>query len=114
MGLIICPDCKKEISDKAESCPNCGRPMNALPKKVKICAKCNKNGISSEFQQTTIKKVPSGANFVAGILIVIGIPSLFFAGAGLIPILIATLIISLGKKDYQVLKCPKCKGIIDL
>lgn len=24
MALIVCPDCKKEISDKAKSCPHCG------------------------------------------------------------------------------------------
>lgn len=27
MGLIKCPDCNKEISDMAPSCPNCGRPL---------------------------------------------------------------------------------------
>lgn len=27
MGLIKCPDCGKEISDSAPTCPNCGRPM---------------------------------------------------------------------------------------
>lgn len=28
MALIICPECNKEISDKAASCPNCGHPMS--------------------------------------------------------------------------------------
>lgn len=28
MALINCPECKKEISDKASSCPNCGLPLN--------------------------------------------------------------------------------------
>lgn len=28
MPLITCPDCKKEISDSAVACPNCGRPKN--------------------------------------------------------------------------------------
>lgn len=28
MALISCPECKKEFSDKAESCPNCGCPTN--------------------------------------------------------------------------------------
>ena len=28
MSLIKCPECKKEISDKAKSCPNCGCPIN--------------------------------------------------------------------------------------
>ncbi|PAU95200.1 hypothetical protein CK503_03095 [Aliifodinibius salipaludis] len=27
MGLTTCPDCQKEISELAESCPHCGRPM---------------------------------------------------------------------------------------
>jgi hypothetical protein len=26
MALIVCSDCRKEISDKALSCPNCGAP----------------------------------------------------------------------------------------
>ena len=27
MALIQCPDCGKEISDLAEMCINCGRPI---------------------------------------------------------------------------------------
>jgi uncharacterized membrane protein YvbJ len=29
MALMICPDCGKEISDAAISCPNCGLPRPA-------------------------------------------------------------------------------------
>lgn len=28
MALIYCPECKKQISNKAETCPNCGYPLN--------------------------------------------------------------------------------------
>lgn len=28
MSLINCPECNKQISDKAKSCPNCGCPIN--------------------------------------------------------------------------------------
>lgn len=28
MSLINCPECNKEISDKATTCPNCGNPIN--------------------------------------------------------------------------------------
>lgn len=28
MALINCPECRKEISDKASACPNCGLPIN--------------------------------------------------------------------------------------
>lgn len=27
MGLITCEDCGKEVSERAESCPNCGAPI---------------------------------------------------------------------------------------
>ena len=30
MALIKCPECSKEISDKANNCPNCGCPLSEL------------------------------------------------------------------------------------
>lgn len=39
--LIECPECKNQISDKAEFCPHCGYPMNAI--NTDNC--CNINGI---------------------------------------------------------------------
>ena len=27
MGLINCPECGKEVSDQAQSCPHCGYPL---------------------------------------------------------------------------------------
>lgn len=29
MALIDCPECKRQISDKAPACPHCGNPMMA-------------------------------------------------------------------------------------
>jgi hypothetical protein len=29
MPLVTCPDCGKEVSDQAPSCPSCGRPLAA-------------------------------------------------------------------------------------
>ncbi len=40
MALITCPECKKEISDSANSCPHCGYVINenkSKPKKKKGC-----------------------------------------------------------------------------
>ena len=34
MALIMCPDCKREVSDKAEACPHCGCPLSDTPKRV--------------------------------------------------------------------------------
>lgn len=33
MSLIKCPECGKEISDKAAVCPSCGNPINIIQKK---------------------------------------------------------------------------------
>lgn len=30
MALILCPECNKQISDKASFCPHCGYPINDL------------------------------------------------------------------------------------
>lgn len=30
MALIQCPECGKEISDQAESCPHCGNPLRPV------------------------------------------------------------------------------------
>lgn len=38
MALIKCPECGKEVSDRALSCPSCGFP---LIKNDKICPECN-------------------------------------------------------------------------
>lgn len=46
MALIHCPECNKEISDKATTCPNCGYPIEEMNKPkfssngVNICPKC--------------------------------------------------------------------------
>lgn len=36
MSLIQCPECNKEISNKAETCPNCGCPINAQNTTAKV------------------------------------------------------------------------------
>ena len=48
MSLIKCPECNKEISDKATACPNCGFPIQdkhlnsqaSSTAKTSICPKC--------------------------------------------------------------------------
>ena len=31
MALIVCPECAKEVSDRAKTCPNCGFPLDSSP-----------------------------------------------------------------------------------
>lgn len=40
--LIECSECKKQISDKANNCPNCGCPID----KMKMGNYCNINGMA--------------------------------------------------------------------
>ncbi len=55
MALITCPECGREVSDKATSCPNCGSPINdskdkkfcqhcgeLIDKECVVCPKCGK------------------------------------------------------------------------
>lgn len=36
MALIKCPECGRQISDKAASCPNCGCPIANYPTSIKV------------------------------------------------------------------------------
>lgn len=45
MSLINCPECGKEISDKATNCPNCGYPINNVTdnqEKIIMSGLCNR------------------------------------------------------------------------
>jgi hypothetical protein len=51
MSLVECPDCKKQISNKAPACPHCGRPSITpakaghsvpAPQGGTFCKRCNK------------------------------------------------------------------------
>ena len=58
MALINCPECNKEISDKAIACPNCGFPIQEMiqklnktkfsPTGMNVCPKCGKFYSSKE------------------------------------------------------------------
>lgn len=50
--LINCPECNKEVSDKAEICPNCGYKLQKLEPIIKgvYCPSCLDCGIKTKIE----------------------------------------------------------------
>lgn len=68
MALIKCPECGKEISDKAVSCPGCGMPLDEKGEERKcedllVCPKC----LSEDIER--YKKGFSGGKALAGAIL---------------------------------------------
>ena len=54
MGLMKCPDCKSEVSDRLDACPKCGCPFTEEIKKEALQAeeqKVNNEGIDEITQE---------------------------------------------------------------
>ena len=62
MALVKCPDCGKEISDSAESCPNCGRPMSTVMK----CPNCKSSDVEKISAASKAGSVLMWGVFAAG------------------------------------------------
>lgn len=67
MALIRCPECGKEISDKAAACPNCGTPIAS--KKIPVHFERKKSFVGSGntgvviVDGVTVGSAGNGANF---------------------------------------------------
>lgn len=80
MGMIKCPECGKEISENATSCPNCGSPVKKQPQyqgPIKMCKHCK------EFMPKSYKVCPKCGRKQGGILkwFIIGFVVLIIIGA---------------------------------
>ena len=52
MALIKCPECDKQISDKAESCPHCGYSLEKRPSSNHNNNKTNLNELKNKWNNT--------------------------------------------------------------
>jgi hypothetical protein len=43
MAIISCPECSREVSDKASACPHCGYPLQSVPKEGMVRIKLPSN-----------------------------------------------------------------------
>ena len=118
MGLINCPDCNKEISDRAPACIHCGAPIsdkstneNAISDHM-LCRICLEKDQKFYLSPAELTETPSGAKFVAIAFIFLGVLGFFVLNLGsIVFVLIGILILSLAKKTKKVLRCPNCGGI---
>lgn len=74
MALINCPECGKEISDKAVSCPNCGNPMEQQVKQEEYlcCPNCESRELHAEHKGFSGGKALTGALLMGGIGLLAG------------------------------------------
>jgi DNA-directed RNA polymerase subunit RPC12/RpoP len=86
MALFNCPECGKEISDKAASCPHCGNPINVESEEYLCCPKCQSKELHSQHKGFSGGKALAGAVLTGGIGILAG---------------------TIGSKDVQI-SCLKC------
>jgi|JFJP01.1.fsa_nt_gi uncharacterized membrane protein YvbJ len=78
MAIISCPECSKDISDKALSCPNCGNPIKANQNKTTkwlISKPALKRAFSVDDLPTSINIALTFALSVVALFVVYGIGS---------------------------------------
>ena len=80
MALISCPECGKQISDKAAACPNCGYPISPQPQQVQqpqqeeylCCPRCGSRELHAEHKGFSGGKALAGAFLTGGIGLLAG------------------------------------------
>jgi hypothetical protein len=65
VALLSCPECSKDVSDKALSCPHCGCPRTTAPREHKAEPQPAPRGSTNRFQKFL--------GFFAVVLVVVGI-----------------------------------------
>ena len=103
MALVACPECTRELSDKAAACPHCGAPVASQPA-AQVCGRCGTRLVAME----KAAKVSGGGIFGA-LLFLIGLGVMFgnaLVGIGLM--ILAILIGTFGRTKHLVMVCPRC------
>ena len=91
MALITCPECGKEISDKAKTCPNCGAPVEVKTEAPENEVQSKPN-IADRYRKQQTEKKPKNSSLGIMAVIFSAIGCTFFVG-------IIMGIVDLTKKD---------------
>lgn len=106
MALIVCPECKREVSDQANTCPNCGYVLKKTSK-----PKIRESSLSS------VETSPGvGAGYIVlGVLAIIGGCFLLAVIVGIFAIIGGVGLISLGLQKISGVqhgRCPYCNNSV--
>lgn len=111
--LISCPDCSKEISPRATSCPHCGAPNDSAPltgnqqPAANTAMQCHNCKIA--LVRNTEKSSVSAAGLLGALLFIAGIPCLFLLPLlGIILMIIGILAGIMSKREHAYMVCPQC------
>lgn len=93
MALINCPDCRKEISDRAPTCPNCGAPMHSTP------AVNNGQYVTTQSTAKTYKQMMLIGGILCGIGagVVFGVEDPYAPGFGVLAMTLGIALYALGR-----------------
>lgn len=78
LALINCPECNKEISDKAPACPNCGNPMKdtesepVSQQELLHCPKCDSTNLKTNDKGFSLGKAAVGGVLLGGVGLLAG------------------------------------------
>lgn len=70
MALINCPECGKEISDKAKACPHCGYPLSTKEETYRKTEAKPKTANEIEREKKVITRCVYGVILFIGLIIV--------------------------------------------
>jgi len=74
MPLIACPECKREVSDRAASCPQCGCPLSPIPQSRASTAPRQKVNVEQTNKDWKLMKVGSVLLCIIGTVMVFSVP----------------------------------------
>lgn len=67
MPMITCPDCGKEISERAKACPNCGCPSSEWEREMQTNDKKENEAGAYELAKKLVEKYPNNKDKVKAI-----------------------------------------------
>ena len=112
MALIKCPECGKEVSDKAASCPNCGYPLTDTISPSADSEEKESAAVHPERFTDVGEFHGSNAMLYLGVFIMfLSIPFFLLGGLGIITAVIAGFMIAVGigsNSKRADCTCPYC------